>query len=82
MFIQHYNGDPNQCNKTRKQNYIRIENKLFDDIVIYTESPILNIQSKLLGEFCKVSGFLKNLHNPPPQKKAIKKIKSNRRYHL
>lgn len=77
--IQHYYGVPNQCNKTRKQNDIRIENnKLFDDIVIYTESP--TEYTELLGEFCKVSGLKKS--TPPLQKKVIKKIKSNRRYHL
>ena len=35
---QHCIGGPNQCSKTRKQNGIRIENKLFDDMVTYTEN--------------------------------------------
>lgn len=40
MFTQHYSGGPNQqTNKTRKQNCVRTENKLLDDVVIYTESP-------------------------------------------
>lgn len=39
MFIQYYIGGLNQCNKTRKQNDIRVKNKLFDDMVIYTERP-------------------------------------------
>lgn len=52
MFIRHYNGCPNQQSKTRKQNCIRTENKLCDDMVIYTESPT-DYTEELLGiEFC------------------------------
>lgn len=66
MFIQYYIRGLNQCNKTRKQND---ELKtLFDDMVIYTESPTK--YTELLGmEFYKVSGY-KNLHLPAHPQKA------------
>lgn len=37
VYIKHYIGGLNQYNKTRKPNGAKIYNKLFDDIVIYTE---------------------------------------------
>lgn len=66
MFIQYYIRGLNQCNKTRKQNELKT---LFDDMVIYTESPTK--YTELLGmEFYKVSGY-KNLHLPFHPQKAI-----------
>lgn len=73
MFIKHYNRSPTQCSKTRKQNHMRIENKLFDDTVIYIESPIAY---KPLEKLSQIEDIIYNSHG----KYMVTRSKSNKIY--